>query len=73
MLNETCTNHLQMFSSKTHKKGNQAGNGNLQHHSSKLAAAGLLLWAQRERTIDRLLQKRRANVGSATLSAYVGS
>ena len=27
-------------------------------------------WAE---TIDRLLQQRRANAGSATLSAYVGS
>ena len=37
------------------------------------AAAGLLLWAQRAEDVDRLLQQRRANVGSATLSAYVGS
>ena len=36
-------------------------------------AAGLLLWARWEGDIDRLLQQRRANAGSATLSAYVGS
>ena len=35
------------------------------------AAAGLLLCAQWEGDIDRLLQQRRANVGSATVSAYV--
>ena len=42
-------------------------------HSSKPAAVGLLLWAQRKEAIDRLLQQRRANAGSGTLSAYVGS
>jgi len=31
------------------------------------AAAGLLLWARRAGDIDRLLQQRRANAGSATL------
>ena len=36
-------------------------------------AAGLLLWAGWAGTIDRLLPQRRANAGSATLSAYVGS
>ena len=34
-------------------------------------AAGLLLWAGRAGNIDWLLQQWRANVGSATLSAYV--
>ena len=42
-------------------------------HSSKPAAAGLLLWARRAGDIDRSLQQRRANAGSPTLSAYVGS
>jgi len=42
-------------------------------HSSKPAAAGLLLWAQRAGDIDRLLQRRRANASSAVLSACVGS
>jgi len=43
-------------------------------HSSKPAGvdAGLLLWARRAGDINRLLQQRRANAGSATLSAYVG-
>jgi len=46
-------------------------------HSSKPAAAGLLLWARRAGDISRLLhagaqQQRRADAGSATLSAYVG-
>jgi len=41
--------------------------------SSKPAAAGLLLWARRAKNIDRLLQQQLANVGSDTLSAYVGS
>ena len=41
--------------------------------SSKPAAAGLLLRARRAGDIDRLLQQRRANTDSATLSAYVGS
>jgi len=40
-------------------------------HGSKLA--GLLLCARRAGDIDRLLQQRRANAGSATFSAYVGS
>jgi len=40
-------------------------------HSSTPAAAGLLLWARRAGDVDRLL--RRANTGSTTLSAYVGS
>jgi len=40
---------------------------------SKPAAVGLLLWARRAGNIDRLLQQRRANAGSATLSAYIGS
>jgi len=40
-------------------------------HNSKPAAAGLLLWARRAGDIDRLLQQRRANAGSATLSAYI--
>jgi len=41
-------------------------------------AAGLLLWARPAGDIDRLLHgaqqrgMRRANAGSATLSAYVG-
>jgi len=34
-------------------------------------AAGLLLWAWRAG--NRLLQQQQANVGSAMLSAYVGS
>jgi len=38
-------------------------------HSSKHAAAGLLLWARRTGDIG-LLQQRLANAGSATLSAY---
>jgi len=42
-------------------------------HSSKPAAEGLLLWTRRAGDIDRLLQQRRANAGSATLSVYVGS
>ena len=42
-------------------------------HSSKPAAAGLPVWDRRTKDIDRLLQQRRANTGSATLSAYVGS
>ena len=42
-------------------------------HSSKPAAAGLLLWTRRAGDIDRLLQQRRPNAGSATLSAYAGS
>jgi len=48
-------------------------------HSSKPAAAGLLLWARPKGDIDRLLHGaqqrgvRRANAGTATLSAYVGS
>jgi len=33
----------------------------------------LLLWASRAGDIDRLVQQRRANAGSAALSAYVGS
>jgi len=42
----------------------------------KPAAAGLLLWARRAEDIDRLSHAsaqrlRRANAGSATLSAYV--
>ena len=41
--------------------------------SPHAAAAGLLLWARRAGDIDRLLQQRRANAGSTTLSAYVGS
>jgi len=39
----------------------------------KPAAVGLLLCAQRAGDIDRLLQQRRANAGSDTLSEYVGS
>ena len=39
-------------------------------HSGIPAAAGLLLWARQAEYIDRLLQQRRAIVGSATLSAY---
>ena len=35
--------------------------------------AGLLLWARRVGDINRLLQQRRANAASATLSAYVSS
>jgi len=42
-------------------------------HSSKHAAAGLLLWVRLAGDIDRLLKQRRANAGSATLSAYVSS
>ena len=42
-------------------------------HSSKPTAAGLLLWAQQAGDMDQLLQQRRVNVGSATLSACVGS
>jgi len=43
-------------------------------HSSKPAAVGMLLWARRRAgDIDRLLQQRRANAGSGTLSACVGS
>jgi len=43
-------------------------------NGSKPAASGLLLWARRAGDIDRLLQqRRRANAGSATLSAYVRS
>jgi len=43
-------------------------------HSSKLAAVGLLPWALQAGDIDRLLHgQRRANAGSATLSACVGS
>jgi len=42
-------------------------------HSSKPVAAGLLLWARRTGDVSRLLQQRRANAGSATLPAYVGS
>jgi len=42
--------------------------------SSKATAAGLLLWARWAGDINRLLQqRRRANAGNATLSAYVGS
>ena len=37
------------------------------------AAAGLLLRVRRAGDTDRLLQQRRANADSATLSAYVGS
>ena len=36
-------------------------------------ATGLLLWARRVGDFDRLLQQRRANAGSGTLSACVGS
>jgi len=32
----------------------------------------LLLWARQAGDIDPLLQQRRVNAGSATLSAYVG-
>jgi len=39
--------------------------------SDRLSAACLLLWARRTEDIDRSLQQRRANAGSAT-SAYVG-
>ena len=39
--------------------------------SPHAAAAGLLLRARPAGDIDRLLQQRRANAGSATLSAYV--
>jgi len=42
-------------------------------YSTEPTAAGLLLWARRAGDIDRLLQQRRANADSATLSAYVGS
>jgi len=47
-------------------------------HSSKPAAAGLLLWAWPAEDTDRLLHGtqqhgvQQTNVGSATLSAYVG-
>jgi len=41
-------------------------------HSREPTAAGLLLWAQQGGDISQLLQLRRANAGSATLSAYVG-
>jgi len=41
--------------------------------SSKTAAAGLLLWARRAGDVNRLLQQRRVNAGSATLPAYLGS
>ena len=40
-------------------------------YGSKPVAAGL--WARPARDIDRLLHRRRANAGSATLSAYVCS
>jgi len=40
-------------------------------HSSKTAAADLLLWAREAGDIDQLLQHQRANAGSATLLAYV--
>jgi len=43
-----------------------------QAQGSKLAAAGLLLWARQAGDTDRLLQRRRANAGSGTLSACVG-
>jgi len=33
----------------------------------------LLLWARRAGDVNRLLQQRRVNAGSATLSAYLGS
>jgi len=42
-------------------------------HGSKSSTAGLLLWARQAGDIDRLPQQRRANAGSATLSAYVDS
>jgi len=42
-------------------------------HSSKPAAAGLLLWARQAGDLDRLRQQRRENAGSTTLSAYVRS
>jgi len=46
-------------------------------HSCKPAAVGLLLWARRAGDIDQLLhgarQQRRANAGSATLTADVRS
>jgi len=41
-------------------------------HNSKPAVAGLLLCAQWAADIDRLLQQRPVNAGSAMLSAYVG-
>ena len=41
--------------------------------SPNAATVGLLLWSRRARDIYRLLQQRRANAGSATLSAYLGS
>jgi len=41
--------------------------------SSKPVAAGLLLWARLAGNVARLLQRRCANAGGATLSAYVGS
>jgi len=40
-------------------------------HSRKPAAVGLLLWARRAGDIDRLLQQRPVNAGSATLSVGV--
>jgi len=45
------------------------------HHSSNLAAAGLMLWTRAAGYIDQLLHdsQQQANAGSATLSAYVGS
>ena len=47
-------------------------------HSNKPAASGLLLWARRQEIpieccTASAQQQRRANVGSATLSVYVGS
>jgi len=39
-------------------------------HSSKPAAARLLLWNRRTGQSGRLLQQRRANAGSDTFSAY---
>ena len=41
--------------------------------ANPLLQLGLLLWTRRAGDIDRLVQQRRANAGSATLSAYVGS
>jgi len=40
-------------------------------HSSKPAAARLLLWARRAADIERLLQQRYANASRAMLAAYV--
>jgi len=40
-------------------------------HINKPAAAGLPLGARRTGYIDRLLQQRRMNADSATLSAFV--